>query len=64
MTATQEALYYLMEENGYSHGLCTTALQILSQSKQAIDDAILFIEDNHPGETEFIAYIAELCGTD
>lgn len=61
MTAKQQALYYLLEEQGYSHGLCVTALQILSQSNEAIDDAIIFIEDNHPTENDMVEYIAKLC---
>lgn len=61
MTAKEQALYALLEDQGYSHGLCVTALRILSQSKDALDDAIIFIEDNQPNEQEMIEYISGLC---
>lgn len=61
MTAKEQALYALLEDQGYSHGLCVTALRILSQSKEALDDAIIFIEDNQPNEQEMIEYISGLC---
>lgn len=50
-----------MEDEGYSHGLCTTALRILSQSKAAMDEAMIFICDTHPSEEEFIHFLAEIC---
>lgn len=61
MTAKEQALYALMEDQGYSHGLCVTALRILSQSREALDDAIIFIEDNQPSGQEMIEYISGLC---
>lgn len=61
MTAKEQALYAIMEDQGYSHGLCVTALRILSQSREALDDAIIFIEDNQPSEQEMIEYISGLC---
>lgn len=61
MSIKEQTLYYLLEENGYSHGACVTAMQILSQSHEAMDDAIAFIDDNHPSESDLIEYLAQLC---
>lgn len=61
MTAKQQALYALMENEGYSYGLCATALKLFSLNPSAIDDAMLFIDDNHPSEEDFISYMGDLC---
>lgn len=61
MTANEQALYALMQNEGYSHGLCVTALRILGQSSQAVKDMMLVITDEHPSEQQLIARIAELC---
>ena len=61
MTISQQTLYILMQEHGYSHGLCETAIHFLGQSKEAIDDTIIYIEDCNPSEQELIEYIAKLC---
>lgn len=61
MTAKQQALYPLMQDHGYSHGLCVTALRLLDGKPSAIDDAILYIDDHHPTEAEMIARLASLC---
>lgn len=61
MTSKEQALYAIMEEQGYSHGLCVTALRILSQSKAAMDDAMIYIDDTHPSEDELVHYLAEIC---
>lgn len=47
MTANEQALLAQMQDLGYSHGLCITALQILSQDKLAVSDMLAFIYDEH-----------------
>ena len=61
MTNNEQALLAQMQDLGYSHGLCVTAIQILSQSKQAVSDMLAYIYDEHPSEEEFIAEIARIC---
>lgn len=61
MTTTEQTLLAEMQNLGYSHGLCMTALQILSQSKPAMDDMLLFILDEQPSEQTFIAEMARIC---
>ena len=61
MTGNEQALLAQMQDRGYSHGLCVTALQILSQSKQAVSDMLAYIYDEQPSEEEFIAEIARIC---
>lgn len=61
MTGNEQALLAQMQDLGYSHGLCVTALQILSQSKQAVRDMLAYIYDEQPSEEEFIAEIARIC---
>lgn len=61
MTNNKQALLAQMQNMGYSHGLCITALQILSQSKQAVSEMLAFIYDEQPTEQEFIAEIARIC---
>ncbi len=61
MTSNEQALLAHMQDLGYSHGLCVTALQILSQSKQAVSDMLAYIYDEQPSEEEFIAEIARIC---
>ena len=61
MTRNEQALLAQMEDLGYSHGLCITALRILSQSKQAVSDMLAYIYDEQPSEEEFIAEIARIC---
>lgn len=63
MTHNEQALLAQMQNMGYSHGLCITALQILSQSKQAVSEMLAFIYDEQPTEQEFIAEIARICDT-
>ena len=43
MTHNEQALLAQMQNMGYSHGLCITALQILSQSKQAVSEMLAYI---------------------
>ena len=61
MTSNEQALLAQMQDMGYSHGLCVAALQILSQSKQAVSDMLAYIYDEQPSEEEFIAEIARIC---
>ena len=61
MTHNEQALLAQMQNMGYSHGLCVTALQILSQSKQAVSEMLAYIYDEQPTEQEFIAEIARIC---
>ena len=63
MTHNEQALLAQMQDMGYSHGLCITALQILSQSKQAVSEMLAYIYDEQPTEQEFIAEIARICDT-
>ena len=61
MTNNEQALLAQMQNMGYSHGLCITALQILSQSKQAVSEMLAYIYDEQPTEQVFIAEIARIC---
>lgn len=61
MTGNEQALLAQMQDLGYSHGLCVTAIQILSQSKQAVSDMLAYIYEKQPSEEEFIAEIARIC---
>ena len=61
MTSNEQALLAQMQDMGYSHGLCMSALQILSQSKQAVSDMLAYIYDGQPTEQEFISEIARIC---
>ena len=59
MTTKENALFALMEAEGYSLGLIQTTLHAIGWSKEALDDVIVFIEDNHPTEDEIIGKISE-----
>ena len=59
MTTKEQALYALMENEGYSLGLIHTALHAVGWSKEALDDLIIFIEDHHPTEEQIIAKTSE-----
>ena len=61
MTNNEQALLAQMQNMRYSHGLCITALQILSQSKQAVSEMLAYIYEEQPTEQEFIAEIARIC---
>ena len=50
-----------MQAMGYTNGLCITALHILSLSKQAVNDMLAYIYDEHPTEEEFIEELARIC---
>ena len=61
MTGKEQTLFAQMQDMGYSHGLCVTALQSLSQSQLAVSDMIAYIYDEQPSEDEFIAEMARIC---
>ena len=61
MTGNEQALLAQMQDLGYSHGICVTAIQILSQSKQAVSDMLAYIYDEQPSEEEFIVEMARIC---
>ena len=63
MTTNESALLAEMQNMGYSHGLCITALHVLSQSKLAVSDMLAFIYDERPSEEEFIQEMARICET-
>ena len=60
MTIKEQTLYYILQEQGYSHGATVTAMQILIQSREAMDDAIAFIDEKHPSESELINRVSSL----
>ena len=61
MTSNEQALLAQMQELGYSHGLCCTALQILSQDRLAVSEMLAYLYDERPSQDEFIEKIAEMC---
>lgn len=61
MTANEQALYAEMQQLGYSHGLCITALQILSQSQTAVSDMLAYLYNEEPTEETFIEELAKMC---
>ena len=61
MTPKQQTLYAMMECEGYSYGCMQMVMSLLGASREALDDMILFIEDEHPSERELIAKLAEFC---
>lgn len=60
MSPKQKALYSLMEDLGYSHTCITATIMLLRDNRYALDDMILFIEDEQPTEDEIIDKTAEL----
>ena len=63
MTSNEQALFAQMQELGYSHGLCITALQVLSQDKLAVSEMLAYLYDEQPSEEAFINEIARICET-
>ncbi len=63
MTSNEQALYAQMQELGYSHGLCITALQVLSQDKLAVSEMLAYLYEEQPSEEAFINEIARICET-
>ena len=60
MTTKESAIYGLLDF-GYSQGMILTAMKILSQSKAAQEEVVLYLYDNQPTEKEFIEYLADIC---
>lgn len=63
MTSKESALLAQMQDLGYSNGMIVTVMRILSQSKAAQDDALIYLDDEKPSESQFIDYISELCSS-
>ena len=63
MTLNEQALFAQMQELGYSHGLCITALQILSQERLAVSEMLAYLYEEQPSEEDFIKEIARICET-
>ena len=53
----------MMQDIGYSHGLCITALQILSQDRLAVSDMLAYLYEEQPSEKAVIKEIARICET-
>lgn len=60
MTPKQKALYALMEDHGYSHACITATIMLLRNDRYALDEMIVFIEDEKPSEVDIIEKTAEL----
>ena len=60
MSPKQKALYALMEDHGCSHACITATVMLLRDDRYALDDMILFIEDEQPTEDQIIEKTAEL----
>ena len=63
MTSNEQALFAQMQDLGYSHGLCMTALQVLSQNKLAVSEMLAYLYEKQPSEEAFINEIARICET-
>lgn len=63
MTSNEQALFAQMQDLGYSHGLCITALQVLSQNKLAVSEMLAYLYEKQPSEEAFINEIARICET-
>lgn len=61
MNAKESALLAQMQDLGYSHGMVVIALQLLGQSPEAVEDALLYLYDNQPSEKDFVEYLADMC---
>ena len=63
MTSNEQALFGMMQDLGYSHGLCITALQILSQDRLAVSEMLAYLYEEQPSEEAFIKEIVRICET-
>lgn len=63
MTSNEQALFAMMQDLGYSHGLCITALQILSQDRLAVSEMLAYLYEKLPSEEAVIKEIARICET-
>ena len=61
MNSKESALLAQMQDLGYSQGMITTAFQIVSQSSEAVEDALSYLYDNQPSEKDFEEYLADIC---
>ncbi len=61
ISANGQALFAQMQDLGYSHGLCVTALHVLSQDKLAVSDMLAYICEERPSEADFIREMARIC---
>lgn len=61
MTAKESACLAQMQDLGYSLCLVTTAMRIISESKEVQEEILLFLYDKHPSEKKFIKFLAEIC---
>lgn len=59
MTPKQQTLYAIMENMGYSYGCIQTVVALLRSSREALDDMIVWIEDEQPDEQAVIAKLAD-----
>ena len=48
-----------MENMGYSYGCIQTVVALLRSSREALDDMIVWIEDEQPDEQAVIAKLAD-----
>ena len=53
----------MMQDLGYSHDLCITALQILSQDRLAVSENPAYPYEEQSSEEAFIKEIARICET-
>lgn len=60
ITSKESTLLGVMQDMGYSIGLINTTLHLVCYSKEAMDEMLLYILDNHPGEEEVMEYLAEV----
>ena len=63
MTSNEHALFGMMQALGYSHGLCLTPLQILSQDRLAVSEMLAYLYEEQPYEEAIIKEIARICET-
>ena len=61
MNSKESALLAQMQDLGYSQGMITTAFQIVSQSSEAVEDALSYLYDNQPSDKDFVEYLADIC---
>ena len=50
-----------MQDEGYTLGTTNLTLHLLGDKKEALDELILFISDEHPNEEDFIEQLSEVC---
>ena len=63
MTSNEQALFAMMQDLGYSHDLCITALEILSQDRLAVSEMLAYLYEEQSSEEAFIKEIARICET-